>query len=291
MSSNPSYKEKEFKLDAESDDQLQDVQRWVMANPKIFTPLHNHVPSQMQGLFRPSFEITRDRTRVYMDTIDLDAFMAGIEIRQETREKGGIKQMVKINTLTGSDDAMMDRMEYPCVLNKFGVDFEEIEDKIVQKRLIKKFGGLKFKPLIAMISQRTRMKYNPEGNRDITIEAAFDYPCWGFAMNGFIWQAPEMELEIIDGPQEHAKALKLLEHEAARFNKFGLTRTITSKPTPGFIVLKQHLETEAGRKAAKALKPGQEWWMEPNLGAPPIIKGDFATVQGTSLIARPALAG
>lgn len=288
MSKDTAYHEIEFKLDAESDESLREVQAWMQNSPKIFTPLHNRVPVVMQGLFQPSFERTRDRTRVYFDTADLDAFQNGVEIRQEAREKGGFKQMIKIDRSGGRKDQMMDRMEYPGVCGKFGVDFEEVNDKLVRRRLMKQFEGLKFKPLIAMISQRTRMKYHPQGDTSVTIEAAFDYPCWGFALNGFVWQAPEMELEIIEGPEDHVGALRLLEREASRFGEFGLKRTATSKPTPGFIELHEYLRTEEGRKAFRNLKIDQEWWMAPDMKVSPVARPDFSRT--TSPVARRALA-
>ncbi len=254
MSAN-AFHEYEFKLDAPSDDELRRAQAWVQNTPEIFTKRRSRTPAAMQGLFQRPLEITGERVRLYYDTIDLAAA------------------------------PMMDRMEYPCALDEFGVCFDDIDDKNARRILRREFEGHVFKPVIAMVSQRTRLKYHPEGDTDILIEAAFDYPCWGFTMNGFIWKAPEMELELVAGPHDAASAHKVLEREAMRFEeRFDLQRTLTSKPTPGFEALRPYLGTTEGKRAFRALKADQEWWM-----APAPARTEFAaTISG---IARRVAAG
>jgi|GEM_PF-6176653 len=283
MSKDTAYHEIEFKLDADCDDTLREAMAWVQKSPRIFMPLKDPVPRIMEGRLLPSFERTRGRVRRYFDSVDLDLFKNGIEIRQEAREKGGYKQMVKIDRPDNSSDDMMDRDEYPGVCHKIGVDFDEVEDKLIRRRLMNDYGGLKLKPLVVMVSQRLRLKYHPEGDTGIEIEAAFDVPCCGFALNKYVWEAPEMELEIIKGPEKHAAALALLEREAARFKKFGLKRTATSKPTPGFAGMGEFLKGREGQKAFKNLKLDQEWWMDPDLEVSPVVRPHFA---GTTSLAR-----
>jgi len=244
-------------------------------------PRRRETPPAMQGLFRRANEVTEQRTRIYWDTDALKAFESGIEIRQERREKGGIKQMVKIGGNGTGDDAMMDRMEYPCRCDAFGVCFEEIDNKPVRKKLMKQFEGELFKPVIAMVSQRARLKYHPEGNTDVLIEAAFDYPCWGFAFSGFIWKAPEMELEIVDGPDDHAAAFALLERETRRFEeRFELTRMATSKPTPGFEQLGAYLASDEGQNAFRRLSIETPWWLSPTL------RTDFVATNPVAKLAK-----
>lgn len=268
MSKDTAYHEIEFKLDADSDETLREIQKWMENSPKIFTRRTSRAPAIMQGLFQRPKQVTEERVRIYYDTEELDAFKRSVEIRQETVEKGGVKQMVKMGGNGLADDPIMDRMEYPSHLDEFGVTFDEIKDKEARRKLRRMFDDQTFKPLVAMVSQRTRLKYHPEGNTNILIEAAFDYPCWGFSFDGHVWQAPEMELEIVEGPQDHEEARKLLEREGRRFEeKFTLLRNHHSKPTPGFARLRDYLKTPDGKRAFRKLSQDQAWWMTPQPSA------------------------
>lgn len=254
------HHEIEFKLNAPADEVLQSVWSFMFGNPKIFTPpthhsLLTHIPAHIRSRFAPPVEITSERIRIYYDTEDLNAYDAGIEIRQERRSKSGVKQMIKIGGNASSDDPVMDRMEYSSDLNGFGVDLRAIHDKKISKDLDKSYKGCIFKPLVWMVSQRHRFKYHPEGNPNICVEVGLDYPCVGITMHGFEWEAPQMEIEMVKGPDSHAAARGILEFEAERFAQFKLEREILSKPAPGYDALRDYLKTPEGRKAFAALDP------------------------------------
>ena len=266
------YQERECKLDAPDDATLARVQQWVSTNHDIFTPATDgrflkDIPDVMHGLFRIPSETTEVRMRIYWDTEGLDGAANGIEIRQELQAKGGIKQMVKEGGNATASDPLLDRTEYPARLKKFGPDLDAIEDDEARKRIKKIFKDKELKPLVCMISQRTRIKYHPKGNPDIEIELGFDYPCWGFTFDGFNWKGPQLELEMVKGPACHQQATLVLQHEAGRFEEcFSLVRNINSKPTPGFDHLAVFLKTETGQAAARMLKSKKAWWADMKRG-------------------------
>lgn len=268
------FHELEFKLDAADVPLMKAVQAHVQGQPKIFTPtthfrLLDSIPRDLHHAFQPPIEITDARKRLYFDTVDLAAFRNGIEIRQERHTKGRIKQMVKIGGNASEDDPLMDRMEHGAYLKSFGADFGSIKDDDARKFLKKTLGnGDDMKPLVCMISQRTRIKYHPEGDPDTIIEIGFDYPCRGYSLTGFVWDAPQMELEIVKGPYDHDAARATLEREAARFDSFGLVRNVVSKPTPAFERLYHEVENSDFRAAFKRMKISDKWWLAEGLASP-----------------------
>lgn len=271
------YHEIECKLDAQDDAVLAAVQAWVLERPAVFCPptrpdmLAGLAPAAMHGAFRPPLEVTGIRTRLYWDTVDLDGYNAGIEIRQQKRDKGGVRQTVKEGGNASIDDPVLDRMEHVSNLKTFGADIEAVKSGDARKALRRAFGHAELKPVICMISQRTRITYHPEGDPATEIEIGLDYPNWGFTFEGMSWRNPQLELELVKGPECHRAAAALLEREAARFESaFPLVRNVTSKPTPGFEHLGRVLATSAGRAAFAKLRAGDAWWCA--LGAAPQVR-------------------
>lgn len=270
------FHELEFKLDADSVALMKAVQAHVIARPKIFTPtthpdLLEAIPQDLRTSFQMPIEVTEARKRLYFDSRRLDAYEAGIEIRQERHTKGRVKQMVKIGGNATEDDPLMDRMEHGSYLKRFGADFSNIKDDDARKFLRKTLGdGEDMKPVVCMISQRTRIKYHPDGDPDVLIELGFDYPCRGYSFMGHVWDCPQMELEIVKGPDEHAKARRILEREAARFDEFGLIRNVVSKPTPAFEALTTQKDMAGFEKAFDAMEIDDRWWLAQGRGGTPV---------------------
>lgn len=263
------FHELEFKLDAGDVPLMKAVQAHVLAKPKIFTPtthpdLLDAIPQDLRSSFQMPVEVTEARKRLYFDKMDLAAFEAGIEIRQERHTKGRVKQMIKIGGNASDDDPLMDRMEHGCYTKRFGVSVGCVKDDDARKYIKKMIGdGEDMKPIVCMISQRTRINYHPHGDPDTIIELGFDYPCRGYSLMGFVWDAPQMELEIVKGPDEHEKARAILEREAARFDEFGLVRSVVSKPTPAFERLMQERGSKAFKAAFNAINIEDKWWLNP----------------------------
>lgn len=251
--------ELECKLDAKSDNDLINLREFVMSSPVHFTPAIERVrvgiPPAMLNDFDTPLEITEPRIRLYFDDQNLSAYSQGIEIRQEPRPSGGIKQMVKIGGNANTDNPILDRMEYSANLARFGVTLSAIPHDPTRKRVKSAIKPKDLKPIICMISQRTRIKYHPAGDPLTTIELGFDVPCRGHALGGFTWSSPQLELELITGP---TSALKAESDFLAR--TFNLTPNLTSKPFQGFEYLKQYLQTSEGKAAFKVHPENSIWW-------------------------------
>jgi len=262
--------EKEFKLDADSAAQLKQARQYVFDNPAIFMPATHpsqlaHIPAHMRDSFETPLEITRPRLRLYYDTVDLDGLANNIEIRQEQR-KHGYKQVIKIGGNATAADPLLDRLEVPCKIGKYGVDFDAIEQDSIRKHLKSIFGGKPIKPLVCMISQRTRFEYHPEGQKDVVIELGFDTPCHGISFTGYSWVTHQLELEKVEGPDDHAEVRRLLEREERRFARFGMTRSVISKPYLGFTQMQDSLQTPEGRALFDRHDSTKPWWLNDRKG-------------------------
>ena len=253
------HHERECKLDAPSDAVLARVKDYVLSHPKIFTPVtrspHHGVPKSMRGKFSTPMEITEPRIRLYWDDVNLTAQKHGIEIRQEPRPKGGIKQMIKVAGAKAKGP-VMDRMEHSANLDHFGLDFDEVRDDTLRDYLKTLLGRKIMKPVICMVSQRLRLNYHPGGNPDVLIELGIDAPCHGYAFDGFNWHNPQIELELVYGP-----STKILEREAALLRKlFDLAPTTSSKPAVGFKHLQTLLAKPEGRRVFAGFPADKIWW-------------------------------
>lgn len=261
MSTSEINHERECKLDATSDNDLIKLREFVLANPAHFTPaisrVRDAVPQDMLKNFDVPLEITEPRIRLYYDDQNLSAYAQGIEIRQEPRPGGGIKQMVKLGGNATADDPVLDRMEYSTNLKKFGVTLDGLGPDTVRRSLKSALKNKRLKPIVSMVSQRTRLKYHPHGDPLTTIELGFDTPCRGHALGGFVWNAPQLELELIQGDES------VLNIEAAFFReKFNLTPNFTSKPFTGFEYLKSYLQTPEGKSAFSTHPENYIWWTQ-----------------------------
>lgn len=251
--------ELECKLDANSDNDLIKLREFVLDNPAHFTPVldrvHHGIPKDMLSEFDVPLEITEPRIRLYFDDIKLSAYAQGIEIRQEPRPGGGVKQMVKLGGNATADNPILDRMEYGANIKKFGVDLSVLKPDRIRKQVKSALKNKELKPLVCMVSQRTRLKYHPSGDPLTTIELGFDTPCRGHAMGGFKWSAPQLELELLSGDINslHAEAAFLT-------NLFALTPNLTSKPFRGFEHLKTFLQTPEGKAAFNTHPQDYIWW-------------------------------
>lgn len=257
------HHERECKLDAASDAVIDAIQDFVLAHPKIYAPAIQRVAPGIPAALRKSFatplEVTEPRIRLYWDDVDLTMQKNGIEIRQEPRPKGGIKQMVKIGG--GQGQTMLDRQEHSANIDHFGIDIDAIKDSNLRRRLKTITHGKTLKPIISMISQRMKMNYHPDGNPGVVIELGLDAPCHGYCFDGFKWQLPQIELELVDGPVDAEQARVILEWEAARlYTRFDLMPNVTSKPAAGFAHLRPFLATPAGRQAFTAHNRKVIWW-------------------------------
>jgi len=253
------HHERECKLDASSDAVITRVKDYVLSHPKIFMPVTKGsllgVPKSLK--FATPFEVTEPRIRLYWDDVNLTAQKNGIEIRQEPRPKGGIKQMVKVAGGAGpAKGVVMDRMEHSANLDHFGLDFDEIKDPDLRRHLKKLFGRKILKPVICMVSQRMKLNYHPGGDKKVLIELGLDAPCKGYVFDGYSWNNPQIELELVTGTNT-----KILEREAALLQKlFKLAPTTSSKPAVGFRHLQTLLATPQGKKAFSAHNGGVIWW-------------------------------
>lgn len=251
--------ERECKLDAASDDDLLAVRDYVLKDTERFTPVIDRVregiPKDMLPTFAAPLEVTEPRIRLYFDDKELSAYAQGIEIRQEPRPSGGVKQMVKLGGNADSDNPVLDRMEYSTNLDHFGMNLDAIKPAEVRELVKSALENKTLKPIVCMVSQRTRLKYHPNADPLTTIELGFDTPCRGHTIGGYTWNAPQLELELIEGSET------ALHEESAFFIKtFGLKPNVTSKPYKGFKHLKTHLKTLEGKIAFKHHPENYIWW-------------------------------
>ena len=258
------FHEQECKLDARSAGQLRrvrkhiiDVSHYVTLNDEKF------LPDVMKGkkMLGVPESFTPPRIRIYYDDILLSGFRNGVEIRVEHKaeinaEESQYKQMVKIGNNTAEDDGIFARIEFPARLINSIPSLNNIDSR-QQKKLrdifeVKDLSKIKLLPLIQIVSQRWRIEFHPDGNRNTRIEYAHDLGV-GQTFTGYTWKMHQAELELKSG--NPASLMREKKRLMETFNFF--TPGLRSKPSAGFDVLSAALSRPEVRKLAqKELTPG-----------------------------------
>ena len=220
------------------------------------------VPAALLPSVSAPLEITPMRRRFYSTDKKLEMPAQGIELRQEPKPNGTVRQVIKIGSSdVEEDNPTLDRTEYPARLYDLGPVLHAVRDKAVRRRLVKAFGRKKLRQPIRMMSQRFRFPYHPEGDRHLTMEIAFDPILVGQCFDGFSWAHPMMELEIKNGPQDKVEAGALLDREERRLTaRFEMVRHLHSNPSPGFDHLREMVGSKQGRLELNALPQGFYDW-------------------------------
>lgn len=254
----PGYRERERKYIPTKKGDLSAILRHVLnAQEEYVTADHpDFIPAGLPKSLRKQAltprEITEMRERIYFLDEHLKAIDAHIEIRQETKRKYPVKQTIKTGASGSKDNHTLDRMEFPARLQHFGVNLEAIDNKTAKSALKSTFKDVAFIPALRMVSQRTRLSYHPEGNKDIEIEMAFDLILWGQTIFGHTWHEPKIEIELVQGAKDDHTAQKILEREERRLlSSFPLTSVYHSNPYPGFASLQKKLSVKNAQKARK----------------------------------------
>lgn len=241
LSIEPPYLEQERKLSAPSTFDLRAVLAYVLDTPE------HYAPPKTAGLTPPDMprEITGVRERVYFVDSGLLCFDLGAEFRQEIRPKYGVKQTIKIGHPAADGAGTLHRVEHAARLKNVGIDLEGVADPKTRKWLGKTFGGVEFRPVLKLYSQRTKLVYHPKGDPETAIELGFDLMCKGETFFGFSWSAPQVELELIKGDPAALAA-----EESLLMRRFSLKRDERSKPYAGFEALKGYLSNGSMPKVA-----------------------------------------
>ncbi|HEY8190262.1 MAG TPA: hypothetical protein VIF12_06215, partial [Micavibrio sp.] len=129
MNGSSTYREQEYKLNAPTQDAIEEVWDFVLSDSHYCTvetdksSKTNHT-AETDKLPRPKglsklklqkpHEITTLRRRVYCDTLNLQATRQGIDIRLQYSPNEKTELMVKVPTkgVKGDSDGTMDRLEY-----------------------------------------------------------------------------------------------------------------------------------------------------------------------------------
>lgn len=234
------FHEQERKLNASSVAHLVKIQDFVIADAHYVTlndprfagdwlsdmPLH--VPQSNSDL----------RFRHYFDDPKLTANRAGIELRVEYRgDKSAdgwpYKQVIKVGASGSEEDHTLDRLEYPAKLRRGLPVLEAVEGagaSFLKAAFNKnKLADVQLFPLIQIVSQRWKLLYHPDGDKDTQIELSTDM-ARARAFTGFTWDLFQVELELKKGDPQ------ILADEEARLRKIFrcLTVETRSKPAPGF---------------------------------------------------------
>ena len=161
----------------------------------------------------------------------------------------------------------MDRWEQKSKLTGgFGFNIYAIGDKAARERALQELTSY---PKLAerLISQRIRIPYFPEGNRDLEIELALEPVHCGETFTGFTWQYHKIDIEIKKGPDKSQQALRhaiLAREEERLMSTFPLTRQRVSSATPGFDAIMEDLRTARHSNAFDKMGVNEQWWKDEN---------------------------
>ncbi len=268
------YVERERKYAPAPGARLEEVLEHVKASKDVFVTandarfLPNMDPALVARIQVPN-EVTGLRQRIYFADSALTCFHAGIEIRQEMRHKHSFdhpifKQVIKIgaNKVTAARPTL-ERTEYPAKLSSFGANLKAVGDKNILKKLSTELNEAALRPVIQLLSQRTKLVYHPEGDPDVAVELAFDLFCHGATFDGYTWEGPQLEIELKKGATNRRDADAILAREEKRFMEtFGLRRDLSSKPAPGLRYLMDQMGDGKKLAAVDTLKPADMWWQQ-----------------------------
>lgn len=258
------FHEQECKLDARTSKQLERVRKHIIGDPHYVT-LNDEkfLPDVMKGekMLGVPESFSPPRIRVYYDDIQLNGFRSGVEIRVEHKAESNpdepqYKQVVKIGNNTAETDGIFDRIEFPARLADSTPNLNAVDSR-QQKKLkdifeVKDLSKVKLLPLIQIVSQRWRIEFHPDGNRNNRIEYAHDLGV-GQTFTGYTWKMHQAELELKCG--NPAALVREKRRLMETFNFF--TPGLRSKPSAGFEVLTAALShPELRKRAQKELTPG-----------------------------------
>lgn len=262
------YRERERKYTPVRDGELSEIMQHILRCQDQFVTMDHetfrpdNLPEHLARRMAIPREITQLRERVYFTDHKLVITEHDIEVRQESKIKYPVKQNIKVGHGASDDDHTLDRTEYPAKLRYYGANINAVDDPALKSKLQKLFNDKVLVPALRMISQRTRLVYFPEGNPDVEIEMAFDTVLWGQTFDGFTWEEPKIEIELVKGAQNEDEAKAILDAEEARLlSLFPLNPVYHSNPTPGMDHLKDALsDSRKLRRKLKEVKPNGFWW-------------------------------
>jgi len=222
------------------------------------------IPPEFDVFFEFPTERTAPRERAYF--LDRDGYMREImcEVRQEAWH-GGYKQTTKLGKGGTRYDPTMDRMEQRSKTCGFGFNVYAIGDEDAQVSILRNASSL-VKPVLRMVSQRTRIPYHPEGNPNIEIEMALEPIHFGETFTGYKWFVPKIDLEIKIVPENYTTAMRhsLMAREEERIMSiFPLKRQLKSSPTPGFDEISNSMQNAAIRQRFDTMAVDEKWWISP----------------------------
>lgn len=262
------YRETEGVLNAQHPDVIREIIRHVEDCNQVFiTPDHPDfapsIPKGLEELFQMPQEVTSPRDRAYFMDSDFVMRAMDFESRQEMKaDKGLVKQTNKMGNGATKDDPVQDRSEQACFIRSFGFNICAVGDDELRKQLMLRLTSIP-KPVQHMVSQRHRIPYYPEGNKDLLMEMALEPIHAGETFTGFVWVTPKIDIEIKKAPadwtkkQRHAAVVKETER---LINTFPLTRQLKSSPTPGFDALQEDLRQQKWIDRYNAMGNGELWW-------------------------------
>lgn len=265
------FYESERVLLASSAAEIMEIARHVQDCQEVFVTgdklgIAPRLPKGVEAQFQVPFELTPPRERPYVMDREGRLRELGIEVRQETKD-GFTVQTTKIGKTSETEDSTMDRWEQKSKLTGgFGFNIYAIGDKAARERALQELTSY---PKLAerLISQRIRIPYFPEGNRDLEIELALEPVHCGETFTGFTWQYHKIDIEIKKGPDKSQQALRhaiLAREEERLMSTFPLTRQRVSSATPGFDAIMEDLRTARHSNAFDKMGVNEQWWKDEN---------------------------
>lgn len=245
---------------------INEIIRHIHDSPDIFVTCDQPgvapvLPPGISAEFVPPIQITAPRQRIYF--MDLECRLRKIcEVRQELRPDGMYKQTVKTGNGATKADSTMDRYEQASTLLASGFNICAIRDKETRDAILDGLISLP-KPVLRIISQRTRVSYYPKGDRSTVVEVALEPVLIGQTFTGFIWQEPKIDLEIKKGPEEREARHEILRREEERLMElFPLKKQLRSTPSPGLDKVAEALRTSSiHRKVLRMMELDAQWWL------------------------------
>jgi hypothetical protein len=262
------YLESERVLRADTPQTINQIIEHVRAcKTEFVTPEHPclspALPPEFAFDFAVPTEVTVPRERIYFLDREGKLRELHVEVRQE-RKEGLIMQTTKVGNGANFHDSTMDRMEQKSKLKGFGFNVYAIGDKDARHQILDEVISIP-KPVLRLVSQRTRILYHPEGNPNVRIELALEPLHFGQTFTGYQWMVPKIDIEIKVGPAKKDKALRhaiLAREEERLMSLFPLTRELKSSATPGFEAIDECLRRGQGVDAFDRMGTTEQWWLQ-----------------------------
>lgn len=230
----------------------------------------NFAPQVPQGLdlsFKVPIEITAPRVRPYV--LDRDGILRelDIEVRQEMKLGNKIVQTTKIGKSGNKCDSTMDRWEQKTSLNskEFGFNVYAVGDELARRAILE--SDMDYPKIVQILtSQRIRIAYHPEGNKDVEIELALEPIHYGQTFTGYAWNTHKIDIEIKQGPPNENQAMRhsILAREEDRLLSLfpSLRRQLVSSASPGFDAVMEDLTKPKYKAEFDKMSPNQQWWLK-----------------------------